>query len=125
MSKVLFTPEGIAAIVGLVLMLVFAYLPGVRQWYAVLASEVKSYIMLGLLLLAEVVISLLAWKGVIVTVPPFDLATAGQIALALLISNQPVYKLLPQAADVKALVLARDAKVALNLVENPVPPPTK
>ena len=118
--NVTFTSEGIAAIVGFILMITFAYFPGIRQWYAVLASEVKSYIMIGLLILAEIVICVLAYYGVIYTVPEFSIGTALQIALYLLVSNQPTYKLLPQAKDVKELVLARDAKVALDLVENPV-----
>jgi len=114
--EITFTPEAIAALVGFILMIVFAYFPGVRQWYAVLASEVKSYIMLGLLLLAELVISLLAYYQVITTVPPFNIMTALQIALALLVSNQPTYRLFPEAADVKALRLARDVVIAKKLV---------
>ena len=120
--NVTFTPEGIAVIVGFVLMILFAYLPKLRQWYAVLASEVKSYIMLGLLLLAELVICLLSYYRVITTVPPFDLLTAGKIALALLVSNQPTYKLLPQASDVKTLVLIRNAKLISSVAQDLVDP---
>jgi hypothetical protein len=115
--NVIFTPEGIGAIVGLVLTLTFAYFPVVRTWFAGLKSELKSYIMLGLLIVAEVVISLLAYYGVIVTEPPFTFNTALQVAFALLVANQPTYTLLPEANDVKALRLARDAKVALALVK--------
>ena len=106
-----FAPEAIASIVGVVLALIFAYFPKLRTWYAALASEVKSYIMLGLLLVAEIAIALLSYYGVIPTTEPITLAKCISIALALLISNQPTYLILPEAGDVKALRLTRDIKL--------------
>jgi len=108
MFEIIFSPQGIASIVGVVLAVLFAYFPKLRTWFAGLASEVKSYIMLGVLLLAEIVISLLSYYQVIVTVPPFTWVTAVQIAFALLISNQPTYTLLPEAKDVKEIRVTRD-----------------
>lgn len=109
MFEVIFSPEGIAAIVGAILAITFAYFPKLRTWYAGLASEVKSYIMLGLLFLAEIVISLLSYYQVIVTVPPYSFNTALRIAFALIVANQPVYNLLPEAKDVKKIRIMRDA----------------
>ena len=119
METVIFTPEVIAGFVGLVLMLVFAYFPGLRQKYAVLASETKSYIMLGLLGTAEVIICLLSYFGIIVTEPAFSLGTAMKVFFALLVSNQPTYKLLPQATDVKELIIVRDAKEIKAVLKDP------
>ena len=113
MEPVLFTPEVIAGIVGVVLTLTFAYFPKLRQAYAGLATEVKSYIMLGLLLLAEVVICLLAYYGVIVTVPPFSWGTVLRVAFALIASNQPIYNAIPKAEDVAEIIADRDAKLLL------------
>jgi len=110
METITFTPEVIAGFVGFALMLIFAYFPVLRQKFAVLATETKSYIMLGLLVLAEVVICLLSYYGIITTEPAFSLTTAMKIFFALLVANQPTYKLLPQATDVKELVMVRDAK---------------
>jgi FtsH-binding integral membrane protein len=104
-----FTPEAISAAIGFVLMLVFAYFPGVRLWYAALASTVKSYIMLGLLVVAEAVVVALAHYGIITPAEPITLARILSVALALLVSNQPTYTLLPEAGDVKALRVSRDA----------------
>lgn len=119
MEPVMFTPEVIAGIVGLVLTLIFAYFPGLRQKYAVLAKEVKQFIMLGLLLLAETIICVLSYYGVIITEPAFTLNTALKVAFALLVANQPVYKLLPQANDVKELVIVRDAKEIKAVLKDP------
>jgi hypothetical protein len=103
-----FTPEAISAVVGFVLMLVFAYFPGLRVKYAALASEVKSYIMVGLLALAAVTIWLLTIYGIIVTTEPITLNTLVQIILALLVANQPTYAIAPEATDVKAAIVQRD-----------------
>ena len=119
METVQFTPEVIAGFVGLALMLVFAYFPVLRQKFAVLATETKSYIMLGLLALAEVTICLLSYYGVIVTEPAFSLSTAMKVFFALLVANQPTYKLLPQATDVKELIIVRDSKEIKAVLKDP------
>ena len=108
MEPVSFTPEAISALVGFVLVLVFGYVPGLRVWFAGLASEVKSWIMLGLLLVAAVAITLLSQYGVIPTTEPVTWLMFGKVALALLVANQPTYQLLPQTNDVKEAKLVRD-----------------
>ncbi len=44
------TPEILAATAGILLSLLFNYVPGFKTWYAAKDSQVKSLIMLGLLL---------------------------------------------------------------------------
>lgn len=39
------TPEGLSALVGLVLSLAFSYLPGLRNWFESLPSEQKALTM--------------------------------------------------------------------------------
>ena len=102
-----FTPEAIAALVGFGLMLIFAYFPGLRVAFGALASEVKSYIMVGLLILATIVIWLLTVNGLIVTPEPVTVNLLLKIIIALLVSNQPTYAVAPEAADVKAAKLKR------------------
>jgi len=109
METIIFTPEVLAGIVGLFLMLVFAYFPKLRIWYGRLASEVKSYIMLSLLLVTAAVITALAHYGVVATTEPINWILFAKVLFAALIVNQPAYNILPKAADVKAVKLIRDA----------------
>jgi hypothetical protein len=108
MKAISFTPEVLAGIVGLFMMLVFAYFPKLRTWYAGLVSEVKSYIMIGLLLATAAAITLLAQSGVITTTEPITWVLFVKVMLAVLVGNQPAYTLLPKTGDVKAAKLARD-----------------
>jgi len=107
MNPISFTPEVIGGLVGLVLTLIFAYFPGLNVAYAGLKSEVKSYIMLGLLVAAAAIITLLAQQGIIPTTAPVTWLDFGKVVLALLIANQPTYTLLPEAKAVKQAKLAR------------------
>ena len=102
-----FTPEVIAAIVGLFLTLVFAYFPKLRVLYGGLQSEIKSLIMLVLLLITAVVIMVLSKYGIIATNEPVTWVLFAKVMFAALIANQPAYTLLPKAADVTAAKLAR------------------
>jgi hypothetical protein len=108
MDPISFTPEVIAALVGFILTLVFSYFPGLRVWFAGLASEVKSWIMLGLLLLASVSITLLSQYGIIPTTEPVTWLMFAKVALAVIVANQPTYQLIPKTNDVKEAKLIRD-----------------
>lgn len=103
-----FTPEVLAGISGLFLTLCFSYFPKLRVWYAGLAGEVKSFIMLGLLFLSASAITALAHFGVVQTAEPVTWLVFAKVMLAGLIANQPVYQVLPKAADVKAAKWERD-----------------
>jgi hypothetical protein len=107
MDTIIFTPEVLAGITGLLLTLLFAYFPKLRVWYGGLQSEVKSYIMIGLLFITAVGITLLAQSGLIQTAEPVTWLFAAKVFFAALIVNQPTYMLLPKAVDVKAANLKR------------------
>jgi hypothetical protein len=106
-----FNPIAIASGVGAVIAIFFAYFPRVRTWFASLEQETRSLITLGVLLLAEIVISLLSFYQVIVTVPPFSWEEAVAIAVALVVSNSPVQQLLPVAKDVKLVLQEKMLKL--------------
>ena len=48
--------ELIVSIAGVVLSLLFSYIPGLRTWFAALVAETKQLIMLGLLILVTAAI---------------------------------------------------------------------
>jgi hypothetical protein len=106
--NVSFTPETLAGIIGVVFTLLFAYFPKLRTWYAGLTSEVKSGIMLGLLAISALVIFLLANAGVITTNEPVTWELFVKVLFLAIMTNQPTYQLLPQAADVKFAKQLRD-----------------
>jgi len=109
MENLNFTAEGIAALSGFILMLVFAYFPKLRVWYGGLESNIKSFIMLGMLFLSGGIIAVLVWQGIIPSSEPLSWQKVVSIALALLVANQPTYALMPEARDVTAIKAVRDA----------------
>ena len=113
MENLNFTAEGIAALAGFILMLVFAYFPKLRVWYGGLESNIKSFIMLGLLVACEGIIGVLVWQGIIPATEPITWQKFVSIAIALLVANQPTYALLPEARDVTAIKAARDAALSI------------
>ena len=109
LATIQFTPEVIAGLVGALLVLVFNYFPKLSEAYAGLEPAVKSYIMLGLLLVAEAIICALSYYGVIATEPPFSWIEALKVAFALVVANQSLYKLLPKSKVVQEAIKERDA----------------
>jgi len=110
MNEISFTPEVISGIVGVALTLIFAYFPKLRVEYGALSSEAKSGIMLGLLALSSVTIFLLAHFGVLHTAEPVTWQTLVNVLFVAIATNQPAYKLLPQAKDVREVLLTRDSE---------------
>jgi hypothetical protein len=108
--EIAFTPIAIAALSGTIITVLLAYFPRIRVWFASLAVETASLIKLGVMVLIGVVVSLLSYYGVIVTVPPFSWETAVGMAIALILSNQPVANMLPAPLDVRMAIRARTAK---------------
>jgi len=111
-----FNAIAIATLVGTLLALFMAYFPTVRVWFASLDQDKKSLLNLGLLVLAEVAISLLSYYQIIKTVPPFSWQGAIAVFAALVVSNQPVQQLLPPTKDV---TLALQAKMFKMLSQAP------
>jgi hypothetical protein len=96
-----FTPELIAGIVGMVTSWIFSWFPSLRTWYAALKTEIKSFVMLGLLAIASVVIYFLALYGIIETSEPITVIKLITIFFMATTINQVSYSITPQAQDVR------------------------
>jgi hypothetical protein len=108
MEAIMFTPEFVAGIASIILTLVFAYFPKLRVWFAGLASEMKSLIMLGLFALISGITFALAFNGIIPTDEPLTWVKLVQVFIMTLVASQPAYLILPQAKDVKEAKMLRD-----------------
>lgn len=98
------TPELLSSLAGIVLSLLFSYVPGLSTWYARLDTQYKSLSMVVLLLLTAGGVFGLACAGLLASVT-CDQAGGIQmikIFVAALIANQAAYILSPQTASVKA-----------------------
>ena len=96
-----FTPELVAIVVGAILSWLFGWFPGLRTRYAALKTEIKSAIMLLLLAGISVLIYFLVHFGILVTpepIPWWRILTVFYFASTM---NQTIYKLTPEASDVK------------------------
>jgi hypothetical protein len=103
--------EMLVGIAGVVLSLLFSYIPGLRTWYAALITETKQLIMLGLLVLVTTAIFVLGCYGILSTGIACD--KSGAIALVQMlivgiVSNQAAYLISPQANDVVIAKQLRD-----------------
>lgn len=95
--------EVIVGIAGVVLSLLFSYIPGLRVWFAGLVTETKQLIMLGLLIVVSGAIFALGCYGVIDTGIACDKNGAISLVFMLIsgvIANQATYLISPQANDV-------------------------
>ena len=107
------TAELLAGTAGVVLALLFAYVPGLNEKYAGLTKEAKSLIMLGLLFLvaaASVGIACAGWAGdlgIAVTCDKSGFIAVGKALLAAIVANQSVYMIAPQTARVQAAKAGR------------------
>ena len=105
------SPEFVWSVVGGLLSLIFTFMPGLNIKYAGLPSNVKSAIMLVLIVAISFILYLLNCYGVIVVIG----MVCGNIALLVeliwftALSNQVVYMLTPQP---KAVTLAINERVA-------------
>lgn len=97
------TSELLVSLAGVVLSLLFSYIPGLRVWFAALVSEKKQLIMLGLIVVVSGGVFGLGCAGIL------DIGLAcdkgGVIALikllvAGIIANQATYLISPQTDDV-------------------------
>lgn len=90
------TPEGLVALLGAILSLVFAYFPWVKTWFENLPSVYKPLLNAGLLLLLVAVLFGLSCAGL---VSYFACTTAGALAalelwFIALVGNQLAYQIL-------------------------------
>lgn len=111
-----FSAEFLASVVGVIISLVFSYFPKLKEGFAVLSSEAKSGIMLGLLAIVTIGITALDYYNVIDAGIVFDSQWVARIVwvfISAVIANQAAYKISPQTASVKDAKAWRDAESML------------
>jgi hypothetical protein len=101
------TPETLALIAGVILSLVFSYIPGLNTKFAALASEVKRGIMLGLVVIVGAVAFGLTCAGlgdsfgITLVCTQAGLVELIQSIVLVAIANQATYGLSPQTGGVQ------------------------
>lgn len=113
---VVFSAEFLASVVGVIISLVFSYFPKLKEAFAVISSEAKSGIMLGLLAIVTASITALDYFNVIDAGIAFDgqwVAHIVWVFISAVIANQATYKISPQTASVKDAKAWRDAETLL------------
>lgn len=108
-----YTPELIVLVLGSVVSLLFKYFPALNTWYAAKRTEVKSGIMIGLMLFLSGVIMILAHFQVIATDMPITIWRVVITIYLVTTSNQFTYLIFPEPKPVK---LAKE-----NSLERPGP----
>ena len=103
--------EMLVSIAGVVLSLLFSYIPGLRTWYAGLVAEVKQLIMLGLIVLVSGAVFALGCYDILSTGIACD--RYGVISLVWMVvlgltSNQAAYMITPATNDVVIAKQMRD-----------------
>lgn len=106
-----FTAVFIAALVGTILTVFFAYFPTVRVWFASLAPEKASLLKLGIMVVIAGAMFGLSYTSIFP--PPINSLTLLTVLGALIITNQPVADMLPTTKDVRAAILARIKRLGL------------
>lgn len=102
MNPISYTPDLITMVVGAVISLLFNYFPGLNTWFSALRTEVKSFIMIGLLAVASVAIYLLSLYGIIEISQPVDWVLVLRTFILAVVANQSAYVIAPQTSAVKA-----------------------
>ena len=104
MSNFTLTPDMLAAFAGVVLSLLFSYVPGMNVWFAGLTGQVKRLIMLALLALVAGAIFGLGCAGIVSAGATCDNAGVVQIVwlfVLAMIGNQSMYLATPQTWAVR------------------------
>lgn len=106
--------EFLAGIAGILLSLVFSYVPGLNEKYAAFAKETKQLIMAGLLALIALVIfglSCTTWAaawGINVTCNQAGAQELVTVFVAALVANQGLYMISPAVKRVRAAKVPRE-----------------
>lgn len=99
------TTEELVAIVGVILAILFAYVPGFANWFNPLGAEVKRLIMAGMLIVVGGVIFGLSCANVLLKVA-CDFEGAWGLIIAILagiVANQSLFAILPKVGYNKTL----------------------
>ena len=101
------TAETLALIAGVVLSLLFSYIPGFNAWFAALEGVYKRLIMLSLVLVTALVIfglSCAEWVigGIGVTCDQAGILMLVEMFIIVMIANQSMFLASPQTKKVKA-----------------------
>lgn len=104
------TPEQLAGFAGVMLSLLFTYVPGLRVKFASFSTEAKSLTMLVLIVVVAVAALGLSCGNILTM---FACTQQGAWGVAVMIfwaavGNQTTYKLMPQPQDVQSAVAVRD-----------------
>lgn len=92
------TSDQLSAVAGIVLSLLFSYVPKLQEWYGPKDSITKSLIMLGALVVTSVGTYAISCSGwwVFVTCGQEGIKTLIEAFVIAAIANQTTYKLSPQ-----------------------------
>lgn len=99
------TTEELVAIVGAVLAVLFAYVPGFANWFNPLGAEVKRLIMAGMLIIVAGAVFGLSCAGILARVT-CDFQGAWGLVIAVLagiVANQSLFAILPKVGYNKTL----------------------
>lgn len=105
--------ETLSAVAGIVLSLLFSYVPGLDVWFAALESKWKQAIMGVCILLvgsAAFALSCTTWGaawGIELTCDQPGAQVIISTVIAALVANQAVYKISPETGRVTAIKAAR------------------
>jgi len=92
------TPESLSAIAGMVLSLLFSYVPGLNDWYAAKDPTIKRLLMAGLLLLVAAGALGLSCANVITSIECSQNGLLNLVTtfISALVANQATYQISPQ-----------------------------
>jgi hypothetical protein len=105
------TSEILVSIAGVVLSLLFSYIPGLRVWFGALVSEKKQLIMLAALIIVTGGVFGLGCAGVLDIGIPCDkggVISIIRLLILALIANQSTYLISPETNDVVIAKQLRD-----------------
>ena len=104
------TATELSALAGIVLSLIFSYIPGLNTKFASWSSEAKRLVMLGVLLLTALVVygvGCLGWVSTGIACTTAGALDLLKIFIAAVIANQAVYSISPQTLSVREAKLDR------------------
>lgn len=110
------TSEQLMLYAGVLLSLIFSYVPGANAWFAAKDANVKRLIMLGLIaVVTGVVFGMSCWSVTASWVPDLTCTTEGLKGLlaafaVAVIANQAAYAISPEAKAVSEAKAARSSE---------------